>query len=281
MAHLSNESQSFAEAMAKATSASRGEMAQELGQRTILCDTHGEYESIGRLYLGTREIWTLCARCSQDHEQEEKRKEAERIALARQAEIERMLESASIPKRFVGRTFDNFNAKSESQQTALRISEEYASNFEEHKRKGTGLIMSGLPGTGKSHLSAAILQEIMPKHLGLYVTCMGIIRNIRGTWRRDSDRSESEVLSAFCETALLVIDEVGVQYGTDGEQTILFDVLDRRYRNMMPTILLTNQAKQGFKDFIGERSYDRLTETSRWVSFDWPSYRPQAKKELA
>jgi DNA replication protein DnaC len=50
---------------------------------------------------------------------------------------------------------------------------------------------------------------------------------------------------------------------------------------MMPTILLTNQAKLGFKEFIGERSYDRLTETSRWVSFDWASYRPQARKDFA
>jgi DNA replication protein DnaC len=80
---------------------------------------------------------------------------------------------------------------------------------------------------------------------------------------------------------LLVLDEIGVQYGTDGEQTIIFDILDRRYRDMRPSVLLTNQDKAGLKTFIGERAYDRLTETCRWVPFDWPSYRLQARKEAS
>ncbi|MBK6594316.1 MAG: ATP-binding protein [Burkholderiales bacterium] len=110
---------------------------------------------------------------------------------------------------------------------------------------------------------------------------MSIIRNVRGTWRKDSEQSETEVLRMYGTADLLVIDEIGVQYGTDGEQTILFDVMDRRYREMMPTILLTNQAKAGFKQFIGDRSFDRLVETSRWVAFDWPSHRATARRESA
>ena len=75
--------------------------------------------------------------------------------------------------------------------------------------------------------------------------------------------------------------EVGVQYGTDGEQNILFEVLDRRYRDMLPTILLANQSKDGLKQFLGERAYDRLTETGRIVAFEWESYRPHARMEVA
>ena len=108
---------------------------------------------------------------------------------------------------------------------------------------------------------------------------MGMIRAIRGTWRKESEKSETEVIQMFSSVPLLVLDEIGVQYGTDGEQTIIFDVLDRRYRDMKPTILLTNQDKKGFKEFIGDRSFDRLVETSRWVSFDWDSYRATARKE--
>lgn len=281
MEHSSNRLEQFLDANAISRSFASGSLADALGERTINCDTHGEYTSVGKKYMGKREIWSRCPGCVQDHDDEEKRKEEEKRTQAAQARLEEMLESACVPKRFIGRTFDNFNAKTDGQQTALRIAQEYATDFQDHMRKGTGLIMSGLPGTGKSHLAAAILQSIMPNSLGLYTTCMNIIRNVRGTWRKDSDSSESEILAGYSDVALLVIDEIGVQYGTDGEQTILFDVLDRRYRNMMPTILLTNQAKQGFKDFIGERSYDRLTETSRWVSFDWASYRPQARKDLA
>ena len=50
-------------------------------------------------------------------------------------------------------------------------------------------------------------------------------------------------------------------------------------RSMNPTIFITNQNRAGFTQAIGERSYDRLKETARWVPFDWESYRPQARKE--
>ena len=121
----------------------------------------------------------------------------------------------------------------------------------------------------------------MPQHIGLYITCMSLIRQVRATWRRDSEKSEGDVLQMLGDVSLLVLDEVGVQYGTDGEQTILFDILDRRYRDMQPTIILTNQDVKGLQEYIGERTFDRLREVSRLVTFDWESYRPVARKESA
>ena len=56
--------------------------------------------------------------------------------------------------------------------------------------------------------------------------------------------------------------------------------MDRRYREMRPTILMTNLDKAEFKNAIGERVYDRLTEVGRWVKFDWESFRPEARKEV-
>ena len=84
-------------------------------------------------------------------------------------------------------------------------------------------------------------------------------------------KTESQVLSILFSVPLLVIDEIGVQYGTDSEQNILFDVMDRRYRDMMPTILLANlklkrekpEDPAGLREVLGERIYDRLTETGR------------------
>ena len=137
-----------------------------------------------------------------------------------------------------------------------------------------------LDGNG-TMLAGAILQAIMPAHVGMYTTAGNVIRMVRSTWRRDSDRSEGEVLSIYGGVPLLVVDEIGVQYGTDGEQNILFEVLDRRYRDMLPTILLANQSKDGLKQFLGERAYDRLTETGRIVAFEWESYRPHARMEVA
>lgn len=254
---------------------------EQLGARDMVCRQHGVYESAGTRYMGVREIWTGCPDCEEANIADERQKEANRKAEVARAKMEELLHEAAIPARFIGRTLDNFRVETQQQGAALAIARAYVEQFEIVRKRGDGLVFSGLPGTGKSHLATAILQAILPEHCGLYMTCMGMIRTIRGTWRKDSERGETEVLNTIARAPLLVLDEIGVQYGTDGEQTIIFDVLDRRYRDMMPTVLLTNQAKQGFKDFIGERSFDRLTETGRWVSFDWQSYRPQARKEAA
>lgn len=250
-----------------------------LGDRPMNCDEHGAYTSSGARYLGSREIWTRCPDCEEARIAAERQEVANKKALAARLELDRMIDQASIPPRFIGRTFENFRATTEEQVDALQKSAAFADNFASHAKRGEGLVFSGSPGTGKSHLAAAILQAIMPAHCGMYITCMGAIRMIRSTWRKDSDRTEDEVLAILGGVPLLVLDEIGVQYGTDGEQTILFDVLDRRYRDMKPTILLTNQDTQGLKKFLGERSYDRIKETTRWISFQWASYRPQARKE--
>lgn len=257
----------------------KGPMMQGLGVRTEACEKHGEFESTGSRFLGTREIWTQCPACAAEEKAAAREAEAQRQAEAQRARIEKMISRAAVPTRFIGRTFANFKATTDGQEHALEVASEFAEAFDEKQKRGLGLVFSGMPGTGKSHLAAAILQSILDRHTGLYTTAMGLIRMVRATWHRESDRTEEEVLAMLASVDLLVIDEIGVQYGTEGEQTILFEVLDRRYCDMKPTILLTNQGKDGFRDYIGARSFDRLTETARWVSFDWASYRLQARKE--
>jgi DNA replication protein DnaC len=252
-----------------------------LGEREAVCSSHGPYTATGTRYMGKREIWTGCPDCKEAELAAERQAEAKKQAEQAQRVIEAMLEEAAIPKRFMGRTLDNFKASNSKQSAALSIAREFASNFEIHRKKGTGLIFSGLPGTGKSHLATAILQAIMPDHCGVYVTCMQMIQAVRATWRKDSEKTEVQVLKTFGAVPLLVLDEVGVQYGTDGEKNLIFEVLDRRYRDMLPTIILTNENTEGLKALVGERSFDRLTESCRWVSFDWGSYRQTAKKEAA
>lgn len=256
-------------------------MRTPLGDREAECEQHGLYLSAGVRYFGKREVWTPCPPCEEARIAAERQAEAQAEAERERQRLEHLIGEAAIPARFIGRTLDNFQAVTEEQRAALAVVREFAANFETHRRKGSTLILSGPPGTGKSHLATAVLQALMPQHCGLYTTCMNVIRAVRGTWRKDSERSETEVLHIYARVPLLVLDEIGVQYGTDGEQTILFDVLDRRYRDMQPSIFLTNQNKKGFAEFIGERTYDRLRETSTWVAFDWPSHRPQARREAA
>lgn len=269
------------ETLVAGAAASATPLRMELGERAEVCEQHGPFTSKGERFFGRREVWSKCPACVA-LEIRARDAQAQQEAAQRERErLESFIDRAAIPRRFIGRGFDNFTVQSPDQQRALDAASGYADTFEQRFKAGHGLVFSGMPGTGKSHLAAAILQAVLPRHTGLYVTCMGVIRMVRNTWRRDSQQSEQQVLDTLAGVDLLVIDEIGVQYGTDGEQTVLFEVLDLRYQDQKPTILLTNQDKDGFKGYVGERSFDRLTETSRWVAFDWPSHRAAARKAQA
>lgn len=255
----------------------------DLGTREETCERHGLFIAKGiRLNFGKgREIWSACDRCAAERDAAERAAEAEARAQRERDRLDQMLRDSGIPERLKGCTFASYQAPTDAQKAALQSVMDFADGFESHLKTGASLILAGKPGTGKGHLAAACMAKLMPRHLPIYTTCLDMIRSVRETWRKDSKFSESQVLQALEDADLLVVDEIGVQYGTDGEQTIIFDVLDRRYRQMRPSIFITNQDVGGFKQFIGDRAYDRLKQTGRWVTFDWPSYRTQARKEAA
>lgn len=236
------------------------------------CGEHGDFEAknlFGR-------IWSRCPACSEKSAIETRKQQEEEERRERERRARKLLGRAAIPTRFIGRNFDNFEADTDAKRQALTTMRDYSESFEEYASKGKGLILSGKPGTGKSHLASAVLQAHIERDV-LYATCLDLIRMVRETWRKDSEQSERQVLAYLGELDLLVIDEMGVQYGTEGEQTILFDVLDARYRDMQPTILLTNQGVDGLRGYLGDRTFDRLRETCRIVAFEWESYRPKAR----
>lgn len=259
-----------------------GKPTTPLGRLQLNCDRHGPFFSTGnRLNLfKDREVWAACATCEAEATERERLAVIERKREASRIERLSKIQRAGVPKRFQTRTMDTYKAETPQQIRALTAARDYVEQFPENVKRGNGLILAGHPGTGKSHLASAIMLGLVDKYTVRYLTCLEMIQEIRATWRKDSERGETDALEDFgSEIDLLVLDEIGVQYGTEGEITLMTAVLDQRYRNMRPTILLTNQDLAGFKAFVGDRVMDRLSETSKWIPFAWDSYRPTARKE--
>lgn len=168
------------------------------------------------------------------------------------------LGQAAIPKRFVTKSFDNFVASNTSQQTALRISKDYALNLEENLALGRCLIFSGNVGVGKTHLACAIANEAV--RLGktvFFASVSKLIRQVRASW---GSKDEQAVIDNLIDLDLLVIDEIGVQAGTENERNIIFDVINGRYEDMKATVILTNLDRTQLPLYLGERIVDRLRE---------------------
>ena len=240
--------------------------------RPANCDKHGAYESCG-VALGHRTIWMGCPACGEEEKREREARQIRDEAEAKQRRLEARLQQSGIPLRYRNKDFASFVADTDGKEKALSVAMEFAQNFDKHLKAGTFAVFSGQPGTGKSHLAIAIAQEVMRGGSALYTSAIDAVRMIRDTWKRDSEKTETQVLQMLASIDLLVLDEIGVQYGTEAEQVTLFDIIDKRYRDLMPTILLTNLNASGMRSFLGDRSFDRLREGGIWVPFNWESQR--------
>jgi DNA replication protein DnaC len=185
---------------------------------------------------------------------------------------------AAIPKRFSGRTLESFIPRCEGSAKALSVAKEYAENFGDVESNGRNLIMLGGVGAGKTHLSVGIANHIMATgKTALFTSVIGAVRSIKETYRRDSEATEGSAIRKLCEPDLLILDEVGVQFGTDAEKIILFEIINGRYEDMKPTVIISNLNIEGLTEYLGERVIDRLREGGgKVIMFNWASYRRSA-----
>lgn len=183
-------------------------------------------------------------------------------------------EKSKLPSRFHEKNFENYNAQSDLQKRALKIAKDYADNFKNNFEQGRGLVFFGMPGTGKTHLAAAIINKLCEHGVEVvYSSVFSAIREIKETYRQDSENTERKVLEKYKEIKFLVFDEIGKQYGTPAEKIILFEILNIRYEEIFPTILISNCTYEELNLFLGEATVDRLHETSQFVPFAWESHR--------
>lgn len=236
------------------------------------CETHGAFEShnlFGR-------IWSRCPTCEDEQRAKDEAAREEQERLQKRLRWESKIGQAGIPERFRDRQLASFVAGSDAQRHALAVATSYAERFaSDAARRGRSLVFIGRPGTGKTHLAIGIGLSAMESGFSvLFLTVMRAIRRVKDTWSKGSAESESEAIAALVEPDLLILDEVGVQFGSDTEKLILFDLLNERYERRKPCVLLSNSTLDEVTAFLGERILDRLREDGgEVVPFGWESHR--------
>lgn len=234
------------------------------------CPAHGEFEA--RCFLGN--AWTGCPACAREEQTKQQAEADARAHALRVAGWQRKIGEAGIPERFRDRRLSTYMATLDGQKRALAFAQGYAAHFDEIRKTGRSALFIGQPGAGKTHLAVGIGLEIMERgNTVLFTTVMRAVRRIKDTWGRGTE-SESEAIAALVFPDLLILDEVGVQFGSDTEKILLFDILNERYERRRPTILMSNLTLAEVEKYLGERVFDRLREDGgRCIIFDWQSFR--------
>lgn len=230
----------------------------------VPCEYCGKPRHTKGFFLCGSVKWNFCGpeRCDcpaavaayeKEKAEREAREKAEREREAEEKMRERVcsiIGDSGMSSRFLRRTFETFKITKEN-EVAYRTSKAYADTFREKLPDVSpdpgrnGLFITGPKGTGKTHLVAAIANQLMKA--GTPVICMTMIdlldrikRTYESARQYGDDRSEGDVLSAYKDVPLLIIDDIGKEPATEWAVSKIYAIINARYEAYMPTIITTN-----------------------------------------
>lgn len=251
--------------------------------RTVTCEKHGDYEAkYMQSFNNSNEYFAIggapCPECEKEREQkedQERKRKAKEQYLQHVENCKTHMEKQT-PKRFKSASLETYICQNEGQKKALKICESYCEKFDSTiAQTGGGLVFSGKVGTGKTHLAIGIGRRLA--ELGVftnYISLSDLVREVRATWKGDGH--EDFIYRKYQNCGLLIIDEIGVQAGSENERNILFEIIDGRYKEVLPTLIISNLEREKIAEMISERSVDRITQGGAFVPFTWKSERGAA-----
>ena len=120
--------------------------------------------------------------------------------------------------------------------------------------------LTGVSGTGKTHLAAAIANRCMEHGVPVFFALVpDLLDHLRGTFGSGGSGNEfsyDELFEQVKGVPLLVLDDLGVQSSTPWAEEKLFQVLNHRYVNDLPTVVTTNVSL----DHMDPRMQSRLAD---------------------
>lgn len=155
---------------------------------------------------------------------------------------------------FKNATIDDNN----TEQYTIAI--DFIKNIREHLEEGTWLYIFGDQfraaevskekgqaleafGTGKTYLMQCMANAFAVRKIpAIYVTEETLFGDIKATYNRDSDESESDILNRYYNVPILMIDDIFTASYTEWAEGKLFSIIDERQKKSKVTIMTSNYA---------------------------------------
>ena len=169
--------------------------------------------------------------------------------------VQRLKTSGFSDPAMLNWTFENDNGRSPQMHHAHR----YVEQWQTMRSENLGLLLWGSVGTGKSFLAGCIANALMEQEVPVRMTNFARILNDLN----NSFSGRNEVVDKLCRYPLLIIDDFGMERGTEYALEQIYNIVDSRYLSRKPLIVTTNLTLDEIRhpqDTAHARIYDRLLE---------------------
>ncbi len=167
-----------------------------------------------------------------------------------------------------GWTFENDNGRNPQMKNARF----YVEHWQDMKAENIGYLLWGGVGTGKSYFAGCIANALMEQEIPVRMTNFALILNDLTA----SFEGRNEYISHLCRYPLLILDDFGMERGTEYGLEQIYNIVDSRYRSGRPLIVTTNLSLNDLQhpqDTPHARIYDRLLELCAPILFSGENFR--------
>ena len=184
----------------------------------------------------------------------------------------------SIPAKYLKSSFSTF----QNNEKLIKECREY---------KDGGLVLYGNTGCGKTHLAVSILRNLYENNLrkslesndGYWIPLpVGVtmrfkpvpdlLMEIRSSFQENAVKTEEQIIHEYATIPFLILDDLGSEKTSEFSITTLYIIIDRRDRELMPTVITTNLNNKEIEDKLGARIASRLAGMKN-IKINMPDWR--------
>ncbi|MBQ9041467.1 MAG: ATP-binding protein [Eggerthellaceae bacterium] len=133
-------------------------------------------------------------------------------------------------------------------------------DYSEKVLSGTWLYIQGNNGTMKSGFAAALAMRILDtekdkgvRHTARFENSRDVVSELQGIF----DGNKSDVLDRLYGCDVLILDDLGKEQPTEFAVSMLYEIIDMRYRDCKPIVVTTNFTRGELAERLAKR--DRAT----------------------
>jgi len=219
----------------------------------------------------------FCYDCHEIETSKKHEKEAKEELLKESIDPSNRMKLFNIPPKYLNSSFENY----EGNEKLVRELKEY---------KAGGVVLYGNTGCGKTHLAVAIvrnlllinLKEIINKEweINRHYTASNkyfkpvpdLLLEIRSSFNDNSSSTEESIIEKYSTKPFLVLDDLGSEKTSEFSITTLYIIIDRRDRELLPTIITTNLTPKEIEEKLGARIASRLSGMKNY-KINMPDFR--------